>query len=177
MSAPSRIKCLACGVTYRTSSDSQGQVACPNCASVRRRIPSAMLYRLSLIGAVVASAIGIWLLLAWPRSFESMTYAPSQLEEIESVALTPAASGAAAQPAPTPTATHQPSLTPQATSTPQPMAPPQPPAPEVRRYTVEEGDTLVAIAAYFGVTTEAIIAANGITNSELIRPGDELIIP
>ena len=42
---------------------------------------------------------------------------------------------------------------------------------------VQAGDTLIAIAASFGVTVEAIIAANNITDPELIKVGEEFIIP
>ncbi len=44
-------------------------------------------------------------------------------------------------------------------------------------YTVQEGDSLLAIAQQFGVTVEALMAANNITNADLLRVGDELIIP
>ena len=48
-------------------------------------------------------------------------------------------------------------------------------------YTVQEGDTVSAIAAKFrdkhGTTTKAILEANGLTMNSIIRPGDTLIIP
>ena len=44
-------------------------------------------------------------------------------------------------------------------------------------YTVQEGDSLLAIAQQFGVTVEELMAANNITNADLLRVGDELIIP
>lgn len=44
-------------------------------------------------------------------------------------------------------------------------------------YVVEAGDTLSVIAEQFGVTMEAISAANNITDVDSIRPGQELIIP
>ena len=46
-----------------------------------------------------------------------------------------------------------------------------------RRYVVQDGDNLSTIAASFGVTVDAIIAANDITDTALIRVGEELIIP
>lgn len=44
-------------------------------------------------------------------------------------------------------------------------------------YTVQEGDTLLGISQQFGVGTEAIMAANNISNADLLRVGDQLIIP
>jgi LysM repeat protein len=44
-------------------------------------------------------------------------------------------------------------------------------------YTVQEGDSLSAISQRFGVSAEAIIAANNISNPDLLRVGDQLVIP
>ena len=44
-------------------------------------------------------------------------------------------------------------------------------------YTVQEGDSLSAISQQFGVSVDAIMAANNISNPDLVRVGDELIIP
>jgi LysM repeat protein len=46
-----------------------------------------------------------------------------------------------------------------------------------QEYTVQSGDTLGAIADQFGVTVDAIVAANDIANADLIQPGDVLTIP
>ncbi len=44
-------------------------------------------------------------------------------------------------------------------------------------HVVKEGEGLYAIARLYGVDVDAIIEANNITNPDLIRVGDELIIP
>ena len=44
-------------------------------------------------------------------------------------------------------------------------------------YVVAAGDTLSVIAERFGVSVDAISEANGITDVNSIRPGQELIIP
>jgi ribosomal 30S subunit maturation factor RimM len=43
--------------------------------------------------------------------------------------------------------------------------------------TIELGDTLTQIAEQFGVPLQALIEANNITNPDLIKEGDELIVP
>lgn len=44
-------------------------------------------------------------------------------------------------------------------------------------YTVQRGDTLFSIAVKFGVTVQAIMQANGLTNADLIFAGQRLVIP
>lgn len=61
-------------------------------------------------------------------------------------------------------------------------APPTPPAqsapPAVATtYTIQSGDTISSIAARFGVTTQAVLDANGLTASSIIYPGGTLVIP
>lgn len=51
------------------------------------------------------------------------------------------------------------------------------PAPQQTTYTVQQGDTLNAIATRFGTTAQAIADASGIKVTDEIHPGDVLIIP
>ena len=44
-------------------------------------------------------------------------------------------------------------------------------------YVVEAGDSVWEIAQKFGTTVEKIVALNELTNSRLIRPGQEILIP
>lgn len=53
---------------------------------------------------------------------------------------------------------------------------PQGPA-SLFQYTVRTGDTIISIAVNFGSTVEEILEVNNMTQNDLIRPGDELIIP
>ena len=45
------------------------------------------------------------------------------------------------------------------------------------RYTIVRGDTVSAIAARFGVTTQAVLTANGLGRSSIIYPGQTIAIP
>ena len=78
-------------------------------------------------------------------------------------------SGASTVPAAVPTATTG--------TTRAPAAPTGTPVVQGQRYVVESGDTLGSIASQFGVTVDEIISANRIENPDLIRVGQELIIP
>lgn len=58
-----------------------------------------------------------------------------------------------------------------------PAAPTETPATGGQQYVVQAGDTLSGIAAQFGVTVDAIVQANEITDPNLIVPGETLVIP
>lgn len=44
-------------------------------------------------------------------------------------------------------------------------------------YTVQGGDTVTSIAIQFGTTIDEILTANNLTQSDLLRPGDVLLVP
>ena len=57
-----------------------------------------------------------------------------------------------------------------------PSAPAAPPA-ATSTYVIQSGDTISSIAARFGVSAQAVLAANGLTASSIIYPGGKLTIP
>ncbi|MEO7123433.1 MAG: LysM peptidoglycan-binding domain-containing protein [Lacisediminihabitans sp.] len=56
-------------------------------------------------------------------------------------------------------------------------ATPAPKASNGQRYTILSGDTVGKIAAKFGVSTQAVLTANGLGNASIIYPGQTLSIP
>lgn len=67
---------------------------------------------------------------------------------------------------------------PLATDTPVPFAPEETPAPfDGETYTVQEGDIPSTIAEQFGISAEALMEANGITDPASLQIGQVLIIP
>jgi len=105
-----------------------------------------------------------------PSQFLDFNYFNGSLNDL--TAFASKAAPAVMQPAPAP----QPPAPVPATPPPPPAVTATPPAPRAT-YTVKPGDTLYAIAVKYGTTVQAITAANNITNPNLIRVGQVLVIP
>jgi LysM repeat protein len=90
---------------------------------------------------------------------------------------TPSAeSGATSQPTPSPTTAPTPRASVAVpTPTPRPATPSPRSTPHV--YVAQAGDSLSKIAARFGVTVQALMAANGLGNPNLVNVGQVLVIP
>ena len=58
-----------------------------------------------------------------------------------------------------------------------PMQPPTPRPPREEIYVVQPGDTLGDIAFRFGTTVPVLLRLNGLSDTEDIRPGQELRVP
>jgi LysM repeat protein len=84
-------------------------------------------------------------------------------------------------PTPEPQATPTPEtiLAPEATAQPAAPAPASPAPPDVptAEYTVRPGESLSDVAAFFGTTVETIVALNGLTDANLVVPGQRLLVP
>jgi LysM repeat protein len=66
-------------------------------------------------------------------------------------------------------------IAPAATATPAAPVPTEPPSGQT--YTVQEGDIPETIAAQFGITADALMLANGITDPTTLQVGQVLVIP
>ena len=102
---------------------------------------------------------------AWSSKTDT-TEPPPPAPEAEAPEVTPAAAEEAPAPAPEPVVEQAP--------------PPPPPPPAPRTYTVVSGDTLWAISERFygdGSKYQVIADASGVSNPDLIHPGQVLTIP
>lgn len=81
-------------------------------------------------------------------------------------------------PPPSPSVTPLPTVTPTPSPLPSPTATlPPPPTPTPLTYTVVAGDTLIGIATRFGVTLDALLAANPGIDPQFLPVGATLIVP
>lgn len=126
-----------------------------------------------------------------PQLVAQATAQPTPVVEVApSFTPTPTETIAAATLPPEPSPTTETTSTPEPTETPTPTElPPTPtatPPPTATptfspsgsvTYRVQSGDTLSTIAAKYGVTWEALAAANGLNSRSVLRIGQELIIP
>jgi LysM repeat protein len=119
--------------------------------SIRRMLPFILIN--IVVSAVVVLAILYW----WDGR---------NAQESETAAVTTVAPGNLDIPLATPAAETQP----QSTNTPD--APPGPPV-----HVVAAGDTLGNISQFYGVTIADIVAANNLTDPNVISVGQQLIIP
>ena len=109
------------------------------------------------VNVIVSALVMLTVLFVWQRLQSPTPSAPTV-----AVTLTPVSTFSA----------------PEATAS-DPTAPPAAPAstPESQTYTVQEGDTLGAIAQAHDVSIENLMTANGLTDPNVLQVGQRLIIP
>jgi LysM repeat protein len=126
-------------------------------------------------GFIALTAVVVALAIA-SAIFSAVKPAAAQSDALYTPSATPSPS-----PSPEPTFTlHAPTSTPVATATPSPISPCayQPLQSKCGRYVVQAGETLGTIARKFGVTVEALLAANpDITDPKTIMAGQHIFIP
>ena len=145
---------------------------------MRRRVPFLLLAALLAVGCTA----GVPPALVQPPAPLTTALPPPPSAPPPTSAATlppPRTATAVTLPPPPPTASSTP--TPGATAPPATPAPALPATPTRRAgstgYVVRAGDGLIALGQRFGVTPEAILAANGLTLGEAMQPGRALIIP
>ncbi len=113
-----------------------------------------------------------------PTATEPPTATPIPAEEeVEPTALPDTSPTVEVSPTMALTETPTAAPTPPATHTPPPTATPTRSATGRTTYQVKSGDTLSSLATQFGITWEALAAANGLNSRSVLRIGQELIIP
>lgn len=153
-------RCSRCGNPY--CRDHGGEL-CAGCLDPANATPSSAVFRASVLSLLVASVLALWLLVR-PPSLPGESSGALRPERTPTPA--PLSSPTAAPGSPTP-----------APSTPKPTATPEPTPAGPTEYTVVEDDTLSGIAETYGITVEDLMATNGLTEADVINPGDVLVIP
>lgn len=165
---PSKASCARCG---RWFCSTHGDGMCRDCLAPLQVLPSPLLFNVALLSLVVLVALAGWFLF-WPppKSFEvkaTVGEFPGELEKGETSFPGATLPQGAALPSGESTPTFSPTPSPTITPTPQ----------EQLYYIVVPGDVLSSIAAKFGVSTEAIMAANHMENPHMLSIGQRLLIP
>lgn len=186
-------ECARCGALY---CDNHGDTLCGRCMDPASAVPSYRVFRGSLAALLIGSIVAVWLLVL-PPARADQDGPPSSIANLVQTgtprpAATPQATAAPAEstPAasPTPSATPTPAAPPARTPSPAATVAPTPaataPPGQATTYTVQPGDTLLAIAQRFTPsggnmqdTADAIARANNITDPRLIQVGQRLTIP
>ncbi len=174
---PAEAECPTCGRLYCAD---HGEDVCLRCLAPDSVLPSAAVYRGSLLALVIGTLVTIYLLVSPPG-------ADSESDTVLPIATNTPAVTATATPTPPgmPSGAAQPTIalgtaTPLPAGTPAPGGTPAPtstPTPGARTYTVQPGDTLSGIAARFGTTVEAILELNPGLVPEALQPGTQLRLP
>lgn len=173
-------QCPRCGRLY---CDEHGEALCAACLDPASAVPSAALYRGSLLALIVAAILAFWLLVLAPG--RGTTGPPPALLRTSSTAIAEA-EATVTPPTPVPTPLLEMTVaasspTPPGTS-PTPLATPTPAG--AQRYVVQPGDTLSAIAARFKPANEnprdyinRLARYNNLDPEATLRVGQVILIP
>jgi LysM repeat protein len=169
---PPTARCEECG---RHFCPDHGDRVCKICGDPAKAAPGALLYRGTLLALGIGAVVALVLIINPPEnSSDDDEAGPIIAAATETAVPTEEPTEAPETPSPSPDATETtaPTRTSPATPSPSPTA-----TPEGETYTIQEGDTLTAIAESFGVTLDELIAANNITDPNNVPVGTVLVIP
>jgi murein DD-endopeptidase MepM/ murein hydrolase activator NlpD len=126
----------------------------------------------TFLARAAALALGVTL-------FAACAGTPGAVGTADATPPTPAATATATRAATVrPSATATPVAAATRTATPRPTASPTASAtPGPRVHEVAEGETLSGIAVQYGISSATLLQANGLTDADALRPGQELVIP
>jgi LysM repeat protein len=179
-------QCPDCGARYDAE-----QHACPICGACFEQLRGFDWSRLGLVVAGLAILIVlsgyVWRSRAWerteialaPTGTPTLTPYPTWTPSLTPPpTMTPTASPAiVATPTPAASPSAQPTATEAATPTEEPtIEPTAAPTQVVDRYAVQSGDNPGSIARRFGMTLEALLSANNLTERSILQVGQELVI-
>lgn len=172
---PAAADCPACGRLY---CEEHGAELCLRCMAPESAVPSARVFRGSLLVLALATLVTAFLLIRPPESASRgplVRELPSPTPAVTATA-TPTPRGGA--PSPTSAASTAPAASPTVPGTPATTpTPAATPTPSARVYVVKQGDTLFQIALDNGTTVEAILAANPGLNPDTLAVGTEIRLP
>lgn len=173
---PAEADCPTCGRLYCAE---HGDDVCMRCMSPESAVPSAAIYRGSIVALIIATAVVVFLLVRPPENktpAAATNTLPTSTAAIAATA-TPTAQGGRASATPRPGTQVPSSVTVSPTTAAATQAPSASPTQAGRTYVMKQGDTLSAVAASFGVTVADIVAANPGINPDTIDVGTEIRIP
>jgi hypothetical protein len=169
-------RCSRCGNLFCNQHGDPNPAAQPFCAECLDPVnatPSGVVFRASLFGLLIASVLALWFLVR-PPSLPSESSGAIRPPPAVSPTVPPATADVTEAPAPTADVTPVPTEPPPLPT----EAPPPEPAGPIQ-YTIQEGDTISDIAAFYGVDYFDLLAFNGLTEEDatLLNPGDVISIP
>ena len=172
---PAERECPTCGRLYCSE---HGDDVCLRCMAPEAAVPSAAVYRGSVLALVIATVVVVFLLVRPPETESGPTLVrelPTSTAAVNATATATAPGGGGA-------GTPRPGTAVPSSVTPTTPAPTQAgattgPTPAGETYVMKAGDTLSDVAASYGVTVADIVAANPGLNPDTIAIGTEIRIP
>jgi len=173
---PAERECPTCGRLYCSE---HGDDVCLRCMAPEAAVPSAAIYRGSVVALVIATLVVVFLLVRPPETrskSSAVRELPTATAAVNATA-TPTSPGAGGTSTPRAGTQVPSSVTPATAAPTTAQTTVASPTAAGRTYRMQPGDTLSDVAASFGVTVADIVAANPGINPDTIAIGTEIRIP